>query len=163
MTDPKANLTLLIFDFDGVLARPYTFPKLCYEQIPSILEDLECTGEYIMAVASFHPRAESVIEDWGLSRHFHAIRAGSNTVWPGDIYQESLRTGLTKPKQIEDMLLNELLPFASRFKQILFLDDTPINVELVKAVYCDIPHLRTQLVDTANGLTMKDLDCLSNP
>lgn len=130
---------LLIFDFDGVLrnvaqeksAVPY--PNIA-KDIPAIFE----SGDYVLAVASFNPRAELFLTRWGLASYFASFRCGSNqkrdelasshclgyssfsrSPWECD-------DGVTKPLQIRSMLDNELSSFS--WKSVTFFDDCMSNI-----------------------------------
>ena len=79
MTSTNTNTKLIVFDFDGVLAIPYTSPEKHYKHIPYLIKLL--SKKYILAIASFNPRAITVIKEWGIFDYFKIIRAGSNDHW----------------------------------------------------------------------------------
>lgn len=140
------NKTVLVLDFDGVLAVPYTNPEEPYKGVPQLIERLDQKG-YILCMASYNPRAIEAVRNWGLSHCFFGMRAGFNDVWEGD-YKEEYRTDMSKSRQIQSM--TSIL----QNKKILFFDDDPVNVELVKKeIGCECI-----LVDNKTGLTKEVLE-----
>ena len=117
---------LIVFDFDGVLAIPYTNPEKHYEHIPYLIKLL--ASKYILAVASFNPRAINVLKEWGISDYFVTVRAGCNDHW--EVYDDSLRKGLSKPQQIKN-IRDELISrnmITDVNTEIYFYDDDQKNI-----------------------------------
>jgi len=141
---------VLVFDFDGVLARTYTHPELHYPQIPKLIKDL--SQKYILCVASFNPKAIKAIEAWDLHHYIICIRAGANGVWTGD-YKEDFGIDMTKSKQILDMLI-ELDEMGYKTKEITFFDDTPKNIAAVNET---LPSVKTVLINQTKGVTINDI------
>ena len=76
-------MSLIIFDFDGVLAIPHTHPEEHYPQIPHLIKIL--ASKYTLALASFNPRASIVLKEWSIDQYFSAI-PGNNRVVKGQWY-----------------------------------------------------------------------------
>ena len=143
-------MKLYIFDFDGVLAIPYTNPESYYKHIPTIIPNL--SKDNYLAVASFNLRAKIAVEEWGLLHYFKAIRYGSNSVWDNE-YNDNYRKDMSKSKQIQNMLENELKDIV--FDEIIFYDDDIKNILDVRNV-SNVRNIgiTSVLVDELNGLTI---------
>ncbi len=147
-TTPK----LLILDFDGVLAIPYTNPEEPYPQVINQLQTLHARGN-ILAVASFNPMCLIALERWQVKHLFTGIRAGcNNKLNDQEIYTDQVhRIDLQKSKQIINLLDNEL-----KYHQhlpVLFLDDDPKNIENVND---KLHHVETILIDNSIGLFLEN-------
>ena len=138
-------MSIYIFDFDGVLAIPWTQPEIPFPNVIVFLRDLHSTGKKL-CLASYNPAAVRALESWGVSNLFTAMRAGSNKPWSGN-YTEEYRIGMSKSKQIKDMLVNELYPHKA--EDCVFFDDTIENIALVNR---ELPQVHTILIDTIRGL-----------
>lgn len=132
---------LVVVDFDGVIAIPYTDPEMHYPQIPELFANLKKENT-TLCLASFNPRAKVAVESWGLAEHFTAMRHGANFTWSGN-YLESHRENMLKSSQIENMIANELKDHT--FESIEFYDDdlknlleVKIALPIVKCIF--IPH-----------------------
>jgi hypothetical protein len=145
--------TLIALDFDGVLAQPYTHPEKPYPQVPTLIEEL--AEKHLLCVVSYNPRAALAIEAWGLSKHFVAVRAGSNSVWK-DYCPEQRREGMTKSKQIMDIATREIRLYWD-VDEVHFFDDDPKNLEAFRK---DPPTTacKTLLIDSYYGLRMEDVE-----
>lgn len=139
-------MKLYIFDFDGVLAIPYTNPERYYNNIPFLISSLAMNN--YLAVVSFNPQAEKVIKRWGLSKHFMAYRSGYNEIWNGN-YKSEYRMNMSKSGQIKSILNNELKDI--EFEEILFYDDDIRNIRDVRSVFSNITSI---LINELYGLTI---------
>ncbi len=74
------SVRVLVFDFDGVLSIPWTYPELPFPEVPLALKKLHEAG-FKLCVASYNSNAQIAINQWGLQHLFTAIRARSNKVW----------------------------------------------------------------------------------
>jgi len=141
-------MILLVFDFDGVLAIPYTNPEEYYPQIPDIIKSLHT--KYILCVSSFNPRAKLVLEKWNLLQYFSAIRCGSNNNW--DTYDESFRINMSKSLQIKNMILE----VGISFDEIYFYDDDIDNINEVSENFKEV-KITSILIDNKEGLISKNI------
>lgn len=141
---------LIIFDFDGVLAIPWTYPEEHYPQIPQIIKD---NSEHLLCVASFNPRAYTAIKAWNLDHHFTAMRCGSNNIWNHDNvdeYKEEYSYNMSKVQQIIDIIDNEVSKSGKSYDKIIFYDDNLDNINEVKR---KLPHINAVLIDEDFGLS----------
>lgn len=139
----NTSFVLKVFDFDGVLAIPWTHPECDYPQIKKDL--LQLPSNTICCVASFNPRAEIAIKGWGIDSRFLAFRSGSNHVWY-EQYEQVYRSDMSKSKQIQSMLNDELKHW--NISRIEFYDDDALNIQQVNEA---MPHVHTYLVDSEEG------------
>jgi len=142
------NRPVLIFDFDGVLAQPWSHPEKPYAQVIDIIKALSPTHH--ICLASFNPRAKLAVKQWGLQDHFSAMRYGAIHEWR-EFYHETYRSNLTKSNQIAHMLHQIGLP---KDHPVYFFDDDPINIEEVTNI---LPHVCVFTVDEKTGLQAKDI------
>jgi hypothetical protein len=142
--------TLLVFDFDGVLAIPYTDPEEHFDGIPSLIQ--ECAKHADLAVASYNPLALRVVSRWGLDRFFVAGRAGYDYPWKG-VYNEAMRECMSKHEMIRDMTLRELID--NEYHRVVFFDDDERNF---KKIHEKAPHIKTELIDWKIGLQREHIE-----
>lgn len=144
-------MTLLVFDFDGVLAIPYTMPEQCYSGIPNIIKAL--SEQYILAVASYNPRAYMAIKSWNLEQYFISIRCGANHSWHKDNieYNENYRIDMEKSNQILD-IKNEIKHL--NISGIIFFDDDQNNLNLVNI---KLPSVITVFINYEHGFLLSSL------
>jgi HAD superfamily phosphatase (TIGR01681 family) len=140
-----------ICDFDGVLGIPYSIPEKHYEQIPGLIKEL--SKDHILCVASYNPRAEVAIQDWGLDKYFACMRYGANHTWK-EYYSESYRAEMSKSQQIINMLNQEIKELNCNIDDITFFDDDQNNINAVKD---KLPHINTVLINNKYGLRMEDI------
>lgn len=123
------------FDFDGVLAIPYSNPEHLYPDAEKILRELHAAGVTVV-VASFNPRSYWVLKRLLDEGVIAAIRAGSLTEWwkEGDgVYHDTLhRTDMDKSLHLRDMLAKELQG-RGPVDSITFFDDDMANITDVLA------------------------------
>ena len=145
--------SLLVFDFDGVLAIPWTNPERHYDQIPDAIKKIFESGDYVLAVASYNPLAHAAIVRWGLENYFSCIRCGANHSWhtDGTHYSEDYRVGMSKHRQIGSMIENEINELAVGLDGVFFFDDDPDNIRLVNE---HLPVVKTTLVSPDSGFTL---------
>ena len=145
--------TLLVFDFDGVLAIPWTDPERPYDGIPAAIEKIHASGDYVLAVASYNPRAHAAIARWGLHKYFACIRCGANHGWhtDGTPYREDYRVGMGKHLQITSMIETEIAEFGVGVDRTYFFDDDPDNIALVNE---HLPAVTATLVSPDTGFTL---------
>ena len=143
------NKRILIFDFDGVLAKKWTHPEKFFPSIPSLIKELSVDN--ILGVASFNPCAEIAIKRWGLDHLFTCMRCGSNKKWEEGFYDKDDRLEMTKYGQIIDMLNNELLGYDHN--NIIFFDDDQWNIHNVNRVL----SIQSILIDGFVGLKRDDI------
>lgn len=137
-----------VFDFDGVLAIPWSQPAQHYKIIPSLLKEMYDSGKYIICCASYNPSALKSIERWGLLKYFTCVRCGANFSWHGP-YEEHYRIEMQKSSQITDMIKNEIKELNHDFEKVYFYDDDKDNINLVNR---DLPTVNTVLIDPVTGL-----------
>ncbi len=149
-TTDTSSKSLLAFDFDGVLAKPYTHPEKHYEQVPELIKSL--SEKYHLCVVSFNPRAKLAIEAWGLSKYFAGIRAGSNEEWTG-YCPEFYRNNMTKATQICNITKYNV---SGGVGKIVLFDDDPANIADFRKFF---PVLGAQavLIDSLYGLQAEDI------
>lgn len=140
----------IVFDFDGVLAIPWTNPEKPFAQVPGLIKSLFDKG-HRLSVASYNPRARLAIESWGIDGYFASIRSGADHDWEaeGGEYKEEFRTRdrMSKHGQIKNMHGDS--------KHVIFLDDSLENINEIKAK--NDPHIHARLVDTDKGVTVDDV------
>lgn len=146
-----SNPAVHIFDFDGVLAVPYTQPELLFPGAERLLKQLK-EKENIVLVASFNPRAYTVTKHLFDEGVIDDIRAGCNDQrwWLQDdgVYRdaEHRRLPLSKVAMIRDMI--RLLATAHR--RVHFYDDDEENILAVRTA---LPHVTCHHVtDWSRGL-----------
>lgn len=144
--------TVHVFDFDGVLARPYTTPELLFPGTERLLRKLSQEAGHCVMVASFNPRAYEIMRplmEEGIVAH---VRAGCNDQqwWlaeHGGVYSdERHRRNLSKAAMIRH-LLDAVSNGAS---DVRFYDDDPDNIAHVEAA---LPEVRCfHVADWTRGL-----------
>jgi hypothetical protein len=122
----------IVFDFDGVLAIPYSQPEVLFAGTEALLRSLHAQG-HVLAVASFNPRAYHVLRPLIDEGVISAVRAGSCVKWwaEGDgTYSDDVhRKNMRKSAHIQSMLDNEW-----RYKSLqslVFIDDDLANIDEV--------------------------------
>lgn len=124
-------MSIYVFDFDGVLACPYTDPELLFPGAERLLRDLNQDGHMIL-IASFNPRAYTVLRGLYEEGVIADIRAGNNTLrwWRVDdgTYSDAKyrRTVLSKAAMIGDMIDK------TDTRVTHFFDDDPDNIRDVR-------------------------------
>ena len=141
----KGIMSVYIFDFDGVLAVPWTHPEMPYEKVVEFIKELHDSGK-TLCLASYNPAAIQSLDRWGVRGLFTAMRAGSNHPWFGE-YKNNHRIDMSKSLQIKNMLSNELFP--AKEEDCIFFDDTLENIQLVNN---ELPKVQTLLIDPNRGL-----------
>jgi hypothetical protein len=136
------------FDFDGVLAHPYTSPELLFPGAERLLRQLKARGDTIV-VASFNPRAYHVLQDLHDEGVIHDMRCGSNdSRWWADgtgPYQDAVhRRDLSKAAMIRAMVPADAAT-------VRFYDDDRANIDDVAS---HMPHVGCYWVsDWSKGIT----------
>jgi phosphoglycolate phosphatase-like HAD superfamily hydrolase len=143
----RAN-SVLIFDFDGVLAQPWTHPELPYKDVKDVLDRV--SEKHFICVASFNPRAALAVADWNLFQPFDAVRCGANHIWDTR-YREEWRKEMSKEGQIKEILKELGLKEAHT---VQFFDDDQKNVDAVNAFNCTWTAF---LVNNKKGLGFDDV------
>ena len=143
---------LLVLDFDGVVAIPWTNPEQHYPQIPDILERLVAAG-YVLAIASYNPRAFEAVKRWGLGQYFTAVRCGANHAWhmTGETYKEDDGLEMRKHRQILSMIETDMAHLNVSVEQTAFFDDDINNISLVQR---ELPLVESILVDEKEGFRL---------
>ncbi len=120
------------FDFDGVLAIPYSQPEVLFAGTERLLRDLAAAGHPVI-VTSFNPRAYHVLRPLLEEGVIRAIRAGSCIKWwlpaagGGAGYVDALhRRDMQKSLHLRSMLADELA--GVEVKHVLFVDDDLGNI-----------------------------------
>lgn len=134
----------LVFDFDGVLAIPWSKPEKPYVQVTELIRRLHREG-YRLSVASYNPRARVAVRSWGLEHCFESFRSGADHDWEteGGEYKEEFRTDrMSKHGQIKSM---------HGKRQVVFFDDSKENIDVINAK--NDPRIHAVLVDTEKGVT----------
>ena len=140
-------MSIVVFDFDGVLAVPYTDPEQLFPGVAELLVDLKQRGDIVL-VSSFNPRAYHVLRTFLEQGIIAGLRAGSRQKWweQGDgTYSDALhRYDMDKGLHIADMLAELATPVDATKETILFFDDDEQNIMEVKlhagvAGWCE-PH-----------------------
>lgn len=128
------KVVVAAFDFDGVLAIPYSHPERLFPGAEPLLRSLHAQG-VIVLVASFNPRAYVALRhllDEGVIR---GIRAGSLVEWwkEGDgTYSDARhRKNMNKALHLSDMLAREL--DGVDVSSVTFYDDDRDNIHDVMA------------------------------
>ncbi len=135
MSNIMSKRILIVLDFDGVLAVPYSKPERPFPQIPKLIHHLSELPNVDLAVASFNPDAKKCIEKWQIAHCFKAFRHGANYVWSGT-YTDDYRGGMSKHGQIKNMLIEECWPIY--YERIIFFDDDLLNIANVERGDADI-------------------------
>lgn len=140
-----------VFDFDGVLAAPYTHPELLFPGVEKLLQKLYDTDNVVL-VASFNPRAYHVMRDLYEAGVVSNIRAGSNDQqwWlQGDgVYRDKQHRQLPLSKSVMIQDMTRQLVHTQR--PTFFYDDDEENIENVRDT---LPHVRCHHVkDWSRGL-----------
>lgn len=148
-----------VFDFDGVLAIPYSVPEKHYDQVPSLIKQLYDQGN-ILCMASFNPDSIESIERWGLMKYFTAVRGGCNFKWSGiksEYKDEIHRNQLLKSTQIISMMNEELSSLVPRVEHLRFFDDDKLNILQFEKAFSSDKRFKSVLVDFKQGLLEKHL------
>jgi hypothetical protein len=158
MSEFEASRTkVLIFDFDGVIAKEtFGAPVMPYDGVLERIRRLKATGMHFILLASFNPRARDLIRRWGAGDCFHAMRHGANHEWEkwGEYSKNKMRwrTEMRKSKQIHSMLYELNLGEVDLY----FFDDSENNLAEVEVKLGR--HISCHLVDTETGLTDEHLE-----
>lgn len=148
--------TIHVFDFDGVLAWPYTHPELLVPGAERLLRALSEREGHRVMVASFNPRAyfalRSLYEDEAVILE---MRAGSNhSEWwrpeqgNGIYIDEVHRVNLSKADMIVRML--DVRHLSSGSNEVHFYDDDEENIREVQR---RLPRVVCHhVLDSAKGL-----------
>lgn len=146
------SVQLLILDFDGVVAIPWTNPEEHYPQIPEAVRMLHAAG-YVLCIASYNPRAFEAVKRWGLDKYFAAVRCGANHAWhtSGEKYKEDDRLDMRKHRQILNMLETDMTEKNVNVGKIVFFDDDVDNISLVQR---ELPHVESIHVDEKEGFRL---------
>jgi hypothetical protein len=142
---------LLAFDFDGVLAIPYSQPEVLFAGTVPLLKALAAHPLNVLVVTSFNPRAYPVLRDLLEDGTLKALRARSICPWwaEGDGKYKPLmfeEARLDKRKHLESMLELKDMDIGS----IYFYDDDPKNLADVDTA--QNPTWRTYLVNWYSGI-----------
>ncbi len=127
----KKQFRCICLDADGVLLMPYTHPEEPFEQIKFLLDYFRKCG-FLLVVTSFNPDAFAALERRGLAEYFAAFRVGSNAVWAHhdkSQFVESKYGDLSKAKQMQDILANELADHRLQPSEVILIDDDMRNCE----------------------------------
>jgi hypothetical protein len=125
---------VIAFDFDGVLAIPYSQPEVLFAGTEALLRDLWAMG-HTLIVCSFNPRAYAVLKPLMEEGIISAIRAGSCVRWwedeeEGGLYKDAThRHHMEKRLQIASMLGDELCDLT--VEHLVFIDDDMRNIDNV--------------------------------
>ena len=127
-----SEIRAIAFDFDGVIAVPWTNPETPFPQVRALLNYL-VKNNIKLAVTSFNPNAHTALAANDLLKYFDAVRAGCNHWWDysakSTVYQNNLhRKQLCKSRQIADIVLNEWKSANFEPKQVLLIDDDKNNI-----------------------------------
>ena len=139
-------MPVLVLDFDGVLAIPWTHPVQLYPQIPASLKQLSET--HTLVLASFNPTAIKELRRFDLLQYFSATRAGVHDNVEITNFMSNLGE-LCKAKQISSMQKQHQLT-DKKDQEYHFFDDDPFNLEQVTKL---LPQVRCHYVDDDVGLT----------
>lgn len=140
---------VIVLDFDGVLAVPWSNPEALFPQIPTLLGKLR--QQHHLALASFNPRAIRVLRENQQLPHFHACRAGAHH--EGEIVEFSVHLGpLCKAEQIRSLQRTHFPDVP--MEHFYFFDDTP---EHLVNVGQQLPSVNCRLIDPDRGLQEQDV------
>jgi hypothetical protein len=143
---------VVVVDFDGVLARPWSMPEELFAGVADLLRQMHACGARL-CLASFNPNAARALERHGLLGYFAASRSGSNEPWSvADGYHRGLRTGMSKAAQIQSMLLE--IGGGCRESDVVFFDDDTANIENVRIA---IPDAKVVFIATTSGIDERDV------
>ena len=141
---------LWVFDFDGVLAIPFTHPEKLFEGVPdAMLEIKRNSPNHRCVVASFNPRAELSVSCSLVGPCFAAFRSRTH-----DQISMSDDERLCKSKQISSMIKTELAHHKFQDQDIVFFDDDMENLQEVQRMF---PSARCKFICSATGLTRADI------
>jgi predicted phosphatase len=138
-------MPILVLDFDGVLAIPWTNPVQLYPQIPVLLKQLQET--HTLVLASFNPTAIRELRRFDVLQYFSATRAGVHDNVEITEFLTNLGE-LCKAKQIASMQEQHLAD--KKDEDYHFFDDDPYNLEQVTKL---LPHVKCHYIDEDVGLT----------
>lgn len=142
-----------VFDFDGVLAIPYTSPEQLYPRTEAVLRKLSAWGHHVL-VSSFNPRAYTVLQPLLRDGVIHQVRAGSAIEWwhDGGMYLDEIhRREMFKSLHIGTMLRRLT---SGSWGRMHFFDDDPHNVVEVQT---GLPDCRAVLIDASRGIQFEHL------
>lgn len=147
------------FDFDGVLAIPYSAPEVLFAGTEKLLRQLKADG-HVIVVTSFNPRAYHVLRPLLEEGVITAIRAGSCVKWwvEGGTYQDDVhRVDMFKSLHLLDMMSNELAGIP--IEHVFFVDDDPKNVDEVtsKVYHCPVSGHHVPWYAGFGGAKLKEL------
>ena len=138
-------MPILVLDFDGVLAIPYTHPVQLYPQMPTLLEELSQT--HTLVLASFNPTAIAELRRFDLLQYFSATRAGVHDNIEITNFITDLGE-LCKAKQIASMQEHQLAD--KKDEEYHFFDDCVYNLQQVTEL---LPNVKCHHIDEDAGLT----------
>lgn len=138
-------MTVLILDFDGVLAIPYTNPTQLYPQVPALLKELSQT--HTLVLASFNPTAIAELRRFDVLQYFSATRAGVHDNVEISEFISDLGE-LCKAKQIASMQEQQLAD--KKDEDYHFFDDCVYNLQQVTEL---LPQVKCHYIDEDAGLT----------
>jgi len=142
-------MPVLVLDFDGVLAIPWTDPVKIFPQIPALLERL--SKKHTLALASFNPTAIAELRKNELLQYFTVTRAGTHE--NREITEFITDLGpLCKAAQIHS-IGTEHLPTVD-WSDFYFFDDDAHNLA---NVFRRLPQVHLTLVESNHGLTQEML------
>ena len=130
-------MKIFAFDFDGVLAIPYTNPEQLFPEIDTILRTISQKG-HLNIISSFNPRSYFIMKPYLDQGIITAIRAGSRIKWwesdgQGTYDDYKHRKDMHKGLHLHDMLSDELDELhISEETQIYFFDDDLGNLADVR-------------------------------
>ena len=155
---------VIAFDFDGVLAIPYSQPEVLFAGTEALLRELWAMG-HTLVVTSFNPRAYVVLRPLVEEGVISAIRAGSCTRWweeeeGGGVYNDAThRHNMEKRLHLASMFAEELCDMEAT--HLLFIDDDMRNIDNVTAGAADLPcPVTTQHVPWYAGVGWATMDSL---
>lgn len=153
---------IFAFDFDGVLAIPYTDPEELYPAVDGILRGLHAQG-HIVIVTSFNPRSYYVLKSYLDEGIIQAIRAGSRSLWwlTGEYADVKHRFDMMKSLHLSDMLRDELASLSLLEAEIYMFDDSEENLSEINRSSFYIPYnVKTFLIDNSIGLTESHIEAI---
>jgi hypothetical protein len=144
-------MKILVFDFDGVLAIPFTTPPIPFPGVIDLLKYLYKNNDTLLFLASFNAGACQALHAWGVAHFFSSMRYGSNDTWDPP-YLPEYGIGTTKSGQISSMLLdlNRKVPIN---RSLFFFDDMEENIINVALSGIGVPVL----VSSLRGISSDDI------
>ncbi len=134
----KMTTNVFFFDFDGVLAIPYSQPEVLFAGTEALLRDMRANG-HVLLVTSFNPRAYFVLKHLLDNGTLLAIRAGSCERWwamGNGLYSDAThRLKMEKSLHLQSMLEDEVREAGidPATRRLFFVDDDLKNIGNVLA------------------------------